>query len=123
MSTNPKSEVRDAKFEIDLSPRYDPKAVESKWYDVWEARGYFTAEPTGDRADTRPNRGDAYCITIPPPNVTGSLHMGHALNHSVQDLLIRWNRMRGKLTLCVPGTDHASIAVHAKIEQQMATEG
>jgi valyl-tRNA synthetase len=106
-----------------LSTIYDPKAVEAKWYEFWEQQGYFYAEADGKRHDAHPQTGDVYCITIPPPNVTGSLHMGHALNHSVQDLLIRWNRMRGKLTLCVPGTDHASIAVHAKIEQQLAQEG
>jgi len=106
-----------------LSTVYDPKAVETKWYEFWEKQGYFYADADGKPHNAHPQTGDVYCITIPPPNVTGSLHMGHALNHSVQDLLIRWNRMRGKLTLCVPGTDHASIAVHAKIEQQLAQEG
>ncbi len=106
-----------------LSTVYNPKEVEAKWYEWWEKQGYFYADADGKRHDAHPQTGDVYCITIPPPNVTGSLHMGHALNHSVQDLLIRWNRMRGKLTLCVPGTDHASIAVHAVLEKELAKEG
>ncbi|MCS6858932.1 MAG: valine--tRNA ligase [Abditibacteriales bacterium] len=109
--------------ETQLSTVYDPKAVEDKWYAFWEKQGYFYADADGKPHDAHPQTGDVYCITIPPPNVTGSLHMGHALQHAVHDCLIRWNRMRGKLTLCVPGTDHASIAVHTKIEQQLAQEG
>jgi len=97
--------------------------VESKWYRFWEEKGYFAAEADAPGQSTCPRTGDVYCITIPPPNVTGSLHIGHALQHSVHDLLIRWRRMCGRLTLCVPGTDHASIAVHTVIEKEMAKEG
>lgn len=107
----------------ELSKVYDPKTTESKWYALWEEKGYFGADADGPGDSTHPRTGNVYCITIPPPNVTGNLHMGHALNHSVHDLLIRWNRMQGKLTLCVPGTDHASIAVHTVLEKELAKEG
>ncbi len=78
-------------------------------------RGYFHAEPTPGKPK--------YSITIPPPNVTGSLHMGHALNHTVQDALGRWHRMRGFTTLILPGTDHAGIATQNVVEKQIAKEG
>jgi valyl-tRNA synthetase len=94
---------------------YDPKRVESRWYPVWLERGYFTPSV----ADERP----AYCIVIPPPNITGSLHMGHALNTTLQDILIRWRRMEGFNTLWLPGTDHAGIATQNVVEKQLASEG
>jgi len=106
-----------------LSKAYDPKAVEGRWYEFWQERSYFGADANAQGESTHPQTGDVYCITIPPPNVTGSLHIGHALQHSVHDLLIRWHRMQGRLTLCVPGTDHASIAVHTVLEKQLAKEG
>ena len=84
-----------------LDKTYDPKAVEARWYEVWNQQGYFHASPT--------HPGQPYCIVIPPPNVTGSLHVGHALNHSIQDILIRWRRMQGRNVLWLPGTDHAEI--------------
>ena len=99
----------------ELPKVYDPHAVEEKWYRFWEERGYFQAGP-------QPG-GERYCITIPPPNVTGDLHMGHALQHSIHDLLIRWHRMSGKVTLCVPGTDHASISTQIKVEEKLISEG
>jgi len=86
----------------DISERYEPAAVEARWYPVWEARGYFRADPTGP--------GVPFSVVIPPPNVTGSLHMGHALNNTLQDVLVRMKRMDGFNTLWVPGTDHAGIA-------------
>ena len=79
-----------------LSDRYDPAAVEGRWYPYWESRGYFTADPKSPKK--------AYSIVIPPPNVTGSLHMGHALNNTLQDVLIRMKRMDGFNALWVPGT-------------------
>ena len=82
-----------------LDKTYDPKAVEARWSQIWNERGYFHASPT--------HPGQPYCIAIPPPNVTGSLHVGHALNHSIQDILIRWRRMQGHNVLWIPGTDHA----------------
>src|SRR4030095_388771 len=96
-----------------LSKAYEPHSVEEKWYPIWKQRGYF--KPGGD--------GPKYCITIPPPNVTGSLHIGHALCYSIQDVLIRWKRMQGYDTLCVPGTDHAGIAIQNVIEKQLMAEG
>ena len=97
----------------ELSKAYEPHSVEEKWYPIWNARGYF--KPRGE--------GRKYCITIPPPNVTGSLHIGHALTYSIQDVLIRWKRMQGYDTLCVPGTDHAGIATQNVLEKQLRKEG
>src|SRR5262245_23963046 len=97
-----------------ISDRYEPAAVEERWYPEWERRGYFKIDPRSDKPP--------YCIVIPPPNVTGSLHWGHALNNTLQDILVRMNRMDGFNTLWVPGTDHASIAVHVILERQLAAE-
>ncbi|HUT75211.1 MAG TPA: valine--tRNA ligase [Armatimonadota bacterium] len=98
-----------------LPKTYDPHAVEAKWYRFWDERGYFHAE-----ADSGKPR---YCITIPPPNVTGELHLGHALCYEVQDILGRYHRMTGKQTLILPGTDHAGIATQNVVERQLAQEG
>ena len=94
---------------------YDPAAVETKWYQKWEADGVFHAEPQSD--------GEHYSIVIPPPNVTGQLHMGHALDNTLQDILIRWRRMQGYDTLWMPGCDHAGIATQIKVEEVLAKEG
>ncbi len=94
---------------------YDPTDVEGKWYAFWLDRGYFHAQVDPGRPD--------YCVTIPPPNVTGSLHIGHALCYTIQDVLIRWKRMLGFNTLCLPGTDHAGIGTQNKVEQALAEEG
>ncbi len=98
-----------------LADRYDPRQAEDTWYGVWEERGYF-------RADTF-SKAKPYCIVIPPPNVTGSLHMGHALNNTLQDILVRWKRMDGFKTLWQPGMDHAGIATQVVVERQLAAEG
>jgi len=98
-----------------LDKTYDPKAVEARWYRTWNERGYFRASTS--------HPGRPYCIVIPPPNVTGSLHVGHALNHSLQDILIRWRRMQGRNTLWLPGTDHAGIATQNVVEKQLMAEG
>jgi valyl-tRNA synthetase len=98
-----------------IPDRYEPAAVEERWYPEWEKRGYFR----GDPLSTKP----PYCIVIPPPNVTGSLHMGHALNDTLQDVLIRMKRMDGFNTLWQPGTDHAGIATQVVVERQLAAEG
>lgn len=98
-----------------LEKTYEPKSVEDRWSREWIARGYFRA------AVDHP--GQPYCIVIPPPNVTGSLHVGHALNHSLQDILIRWRRMQGRNTLWLPGTDHAGIATQNVVEKQLMAEG
>jgi valyl-tRNA synthetase len=97
-----------------MEKSYDPKQVESHWYQFWLERGYFTASVEA--------QGLPYCIVIPPPNITGSLHMGHALNATVQDILIRWRRMQGRNTLWIPGTDHAGIATQNVVEKQLLQE-
>ncbi len=99
-----------------MDPLYKPEGVEERWQRTWEEEGLFAAG-AGAR------RGDTFVIALPPPNVTGSLHMGHALNASTQDVLVRWHRMRGLDTLWQPGYDHASISVHAVIERQLLAEG
>jgi valyl-tRNA synthetase len=98
-----------------ISDRYEPADVEKRWYPVWEARGYFHADPA--------KPGKPYSIVIPPPNVTGSLHWGHALNNTLQDILVRMKRMDGFNALWVPGTDHAGIATQYVVERQLAAEG
>jgi len=98
----------------ELPKAYEPHAAELKWYPIWNSRGYFKP--------SHPDR-PTYCITIPPPNVTGALHIGHALTYSIQDVLIRWKRMQGYNTLCVPGTDHAGIATQNVLEKQLKKEG
>ena len=98
-----------------IPDRYEPAAVEERWYAEWEKRGYFRADPAAP--------GTPFSIVIPPPNVTGSLHWGHALNNTLQDVLVRMKRMDGFNALWVPGTDHASIAVHVLLERQLAAEG
>ncbi len=98
-----------------LPSQYDPFATEAKWQQFWDDRQVFAADPAGG--------GEPYCIVIPPPNVTGRLHMGHAFNTSLIDVLVRYHRMRGDNTLCLPGTDHASIAVQGIIDRQLREEG
>jgi valyl-tRNA synthetase len=95
------------------SKSYEPKAAESKWYQFWEEQGYFKADPSSPKP--------AYSISIPPPNVTGVLHMGHALVDTLQDILIRWKRMSGFEALWVPGTDHAGIATQTVVERHLMT--
>jgi valyl-tRNA synthetase len=98
-----------------IPDRYEPTAVEQRWYPLWEARGYFGADPTSPRKP--------FSIVMPPPNVTGSLHMGHGLDITLQDILVRMKRMDGFNTLWVPGTDHAGIATQVVVERQLAAEG
>jgi valyl-tRNA synthetase len=98
-----------------IPDRYDPSETEARWYPVWEERGYFRADPASSRTP--------YAIVIPPPNVTGSLHMGHALNNTLQDILIRQKRMDGFDALWLPGTDHAGIATQYVVERQLAADG
>jgi valyl-tRNA synthetase len=95
-----------------MDKTYDPTSIEQRWYQTWEDNGYF--KPSGS--------GDPYCIMIPPPNVTGTLHMGHAFQDTVMDSLIRYHRMRGFNTLWQPGTDHAGIATQMVVERQLARE-
>lgn len=99
-----------------LPSQYDHDAAQAKWYPFWEAQGYFHAN--ADPSDTRP----AFTIVIPPPNVTGALHLGHALNNTLQDILVRMKRMQGFNTLWMPGTDHAGIATQAVVERRLLEE-
>jgi valyl-tRNA synthetase len=98
-----------------MEPLYRPEGVEERWQRTWEEEGHYQAEPDSSR--------EPFVIALPPPNVTGELHMGHALNASIQDLLIRWHRMRGFNTLWQPGYDHAGIATQNVIERGLAQEG
>ncbi|HEU0050624.1 MAG TPA: class I tRNA ligase family protein, partial [Patescibacteria group bacterium] len=97
----------------DLPKAYDASAVEDGIYKDWEQSGAFNP----DRLPDRNQKGEPYCIVMPPPNRTGILHMGHAVMLAIQDLLIRFHRMRGKKTLWIPGTDHAAISTQVKVEQ------
>jgi valyl-tRNA synthetase len=99
----------------DLDTVYRPGEVEARWSRAWLDRGWF-------RADARSPASSSYCIVIPPPNITGALHLGHALNNTLQDILIRWHRMRGDATLWQPGTDHAGIATQNVVERQLLAE-
>lgn len=101
--------------ESEMAKAYDPQSVESKWYQWWRDQGFFRAE---DESEKPP-----YSIAMPPPNVTGSLHIGHALTATLQDILIRWHRMRGFNTLWMPGTDHAGIATQMVVERELAKDG
>ncbi|HCW50602.1 MAG TPA: valine--tRNA ligase, partial [Clostridiales bacterium] len=98
-----------------LPPAYDPAGTEKKWQDFWLEHDLF-------RARTDPAR-EPFCIVIPPPNVTGALHMGHALDNTIQDILTRWRRMLGYATLWLPGTDHASIATQRVVLNRLAEQG
>jgi valyl-tRNA synthetase len=99
----------------ELSKQYNPKETEEKWYKTWEDNNLFGAKISSEKKP--------YCIVIPPPNVTGILHMGHALNNTIQDILIRYHRMRGFNSLWMPGTDHAGIATQNVVERSLAKEG
>ena len=100
---------------MELAKSFEPHAIEAKWYPIWESRGYF-----------KPTYADGaapYCIQLPPPNVTGTLHMGHAFQQTLMDVLIRYHRMRGFNTLWQVGTDHAGIATQIVVEQQLKAQG
>src|SRR5580765_1084945 len=100
---------------MELAKSFEPRAIEAKWYPVWEARGYF--KPSW--APGTP----AFCIQLPPPNVTGTLHMGHAYQQTLMDILTRYHRMKGENVLWQPGTDHAGIATQMVVERQLEAEG
>ena len=92
---------------MNIPSKYNPASTEEKWYQYWMEKGFFHSEPDDER--------ESYTIVIPPPNVTGVLHMGHMLNNTIQDIMVRRERMLGKNALWVPGTDHASIATEARV--------
>ncbi|MCL4555763.1 MAG: class I tRNA ligase family protein, partial [Gammaproteobacteria bacterium] len=97
-----------------MDKTYDPSSIEGKWYAIWENNGHFKPTAQGN---------DSYCVMLPPPNVTGSLHMGHAFQDTIMDALIRYHRMSGKRTLWQPGTDHAGIATQMVVERRLAAQG
>ncbi len=101
--------------EFDMEKEYDPSQIEEKWYNYWLKNNFFHAEPEQE--------GESFSIVIPPPNVTGSLHIGHALNNTLQDILIRYKRMDGYNTLWMPGVDHAGIATQTVVERELAKNG
>ena len=98
----------------ELPPQYDPREAQQRWLRFWDEHGYFHSRPDPSR--------QPYTIVIPPPNVTGALHMGHALNNTLQDVLIRWRRAQGYNALYLPGTDHAGIATQAVVERRLREE-
>ncbi len=100
---------------MELPSSFEPKEAEKRWYEIWEKEGYFHADVNDGK--------EPYSIVIPPPNVTGNLHMGHALNNTLQDILARWKRMEGKSTLWMPGMDHAGIATQNVVERLLKEEG
>jgi valyl-tRNA synthetase len=102
--------------EHELAKSFDPKTIESKWYEFWESSGYYAA-------GLDPSKKDNFCILLPPPNVTGTLHMGHGFNQTLMDALTRYHRMRGDNTLWQPGTDHAGIATQIVVERQLDAQG
>src|SRR6187455_1842704 len=101
---------------MEIAKAYDPKEAEQSHYDRWETSGFFAPEINQDLD------AESFSIVIPPPNVTGSLHMGHALQHTLMDVLTRWKRMLGYRTLWLPGTDHAGISVQRKVVEQLKKE-
>jgi len=101
---------------VELAKSFEPADIEQRWYPVWESRGYF-------KAGTDTSKSDNFCILLPPPNVTGTLHMGHGFNQTIMDALTRYHRMRGDNTLWQPGTDHAGIATQIVVERQLDAQG
>src|SRR5512135_666508 len=100
---------------MELAKSFDPHAIEAHWYPFWESRGWF-------KASFDPSR-PSFSIQLPPPNVTGTLHMGHAFQQTLMDILTRWHRMLGENVLWQPGTDHAGIATQYMVEKDLAREG
>ena len=107
--------VEQAQVQDDMPKAYEPGKVEQKWYRFWLKKGYFTSKIDHEK--------EPFVIVMPPPNITGELHIGHALTATLEDIMIRWHRMRGDPTLWLPGIDHAGIAAQVVVEQQMAEEG
>ena len=100
---------------IELDDKYSPKSYEDKWYSYWNDKGYFFSEKDDSK--------EPYTILMPPPNVTSQLHMGHGTGYTIQDLLIRWKRMKGFNACWLPGTDHAGIATQMMVEKEIAKDG
>ncbi|MES2182877.1 MAG: valine--tRNA ligase [Pseudomonadota bacterium] len=115
-NTSPKAQARE------LAKSFDPKTIESHWYAFWESKGYYAAG-FSQSTESNPEIKDNFCILLPPPNVTGTLHMGHGFNQTLMDALTRYHRMRGDNTLWQPGTDHAGIATQIVVERQLDAQG
>ncbi len=103
----------------ELPKAYDPGAIEARWAEYWTRHNLFHAEIPHHPTPA----AQVFSLLLPPPNVTGRLHMGHMLNHTEMDIIVRWHRMRGSLTMWLPGTDHAGIATQMMVERQLAAEG
>src|SRR5260370_20290969 len=117
--TETETETETAPRRLDQIPKtYDPHTTEQRIYQWWESSGYFKPRRTPENAKRPP-----FVISMPPPNVTGALHLGHAVTATLEDIMIRYHRMRGDPTLWVPGEDHAGIATQAVVEKQIAKEG
>ncbi|MDP1997167.1 MAG: class I tRNA ligase family protein, partial [Gallionella sp.] len=101
---------------MELAKSFEPKDIEARWYPQWEQAGYF-------KAGLDAAKKESFCIQLPPPNVTGTLHMGHGFNQTLMDALTRYHRMRGFNTLWLPGTDHAGIATQIVVERQLDGQG
>ncbi len=106
-----------------MEKTYNPEAIENKWYEIWENNGYFNADQKLEGADDNSAEREKFCIMIPPPNVTGRLHMGHAFQDTIMDTMVRYNRMKGNDTLWQVGTDHAGIATQMVVERLINAEG
>ncbi len=107
----------------DLPKAYEPGAIEPRWADYWVNEKLFHVETPAASGGGQPISRETFTITLPPPNVTGNLHMGHMLEHTEIDIIVRWKRMSGLPTLWLPGTDHAGIATQLMVERQLASEG
>ena len=107
----------------DLAPKYAPSEVEPQINERWNAAHAFHAEAEGQGPGAKGQGAEPYAIVIPPPNVTAALHMGHALNNTLQDILTRWHRMKGDNTMWMPGTDHAGIATQTIVDKRLQSEG
>jgi len=103
-----------------LDKTFDPKNLENKWYQFWESSGYFESTSSDKSSKESP---EPFCIQLPPPNVTGTLHMGHAFQQTLMDCMIRYRRMQGKDTNWIVGTDHAGIATQLVVERQLSQQG
>ncbi|MBS4096231.1 MAG: valine--tRNA ligase [Sulfuricella sp.] len=108
---------------MELAKSFEPRAIEAHWYPIWESQGYFKPAMSSAASVTPADGKDAYCIMLPPPNVTGTLHMGHAFQDTLMDTLVRYHRMKGDNTLWQPGTDHAGIATQIVVERQLDAKG
>jgi valyl-tRNA synthetase len=116
VNTTPKGEKKSLS---EFSTEYEPQAVEAAWQDWWEASGFYECDPASSLGLPA---SEKFVMTIPPPNVTGTLHLGHALMGSIEDCITRWHRMSGRKALWVPGTDHAGIATQSVVEKQLYKE-